>query len=349
MSSGNQSRSYDDQIDVGTHDHLPTGRAPGRSGLVRLAVAGAATAVLAFGAACSADSPDEAAAPADTSPEALAAVNGERLARSMGCAGCHGQDFDGAAGPPLVGLAGSEVALVDGTTVADDDYLTRAIADPGAEVVEGYSLRMPANSLSDAEIADIVAFINTLADDADPARTLAGIVRDPAPAVDATTLPSLTGEGDEGNEVVFRAEPGGLKAIYFGYTNCPDVCPTTMADWTVALRRLPEVVASQIDTVMVTVDPERDSEVLSGYVQSFVPDAVAAGTFDADRLARAAEPFGASYEVTTNSDGEIEVAHSGFLYLVGDDGTLLVAWPFGTSSQEMAADVEQLFAAQAAS
>ena len=183
----------------------------------------------------------------------------------------------------------------------------------------------------------------TTADGAE--RVLAGIVRDPAPAVDATTLPSLTNAGED---VTFRADPGGLRAVYFGYTNCPDVCPTTMADWTVALRRLPPEVAEQVSTVMVTVDPERDNDILTGYVQSFVPDAEAAGTLDAERLAAAAEPFGVSYDVTTNDDGEIEVSHSGFLYLVGDDGTLLVTWPFGTSSEEMAADVQQLYETQAA-
>ena len=176
-------------------------------------------------------------------------------------------------------------------------------------------------------------------------RVLSGIVRDPAPVVDGTTLPSLT---DEGEEVRFRAGPGGLQAVYFGYTNCPDVCPTTMADWTVALRRLPEEISSRVETVMVTVDPERDNEVLTDYVQSFVPDAVAAGTLDAERLAAAAAPFGVVYDVTTAAEGDVEVTHSGFLYLVGDDGTLLVAWPFGTSSSDMAADVEQLFGEQAA-
>ena len=180
---------------------------------------------------------------------------------------------------------------------------------------------------------------------ADTERVLAGIVRDPAPAVDATTLPSLTNPGED---VTFRADPGGLRAVYFGYTNCPDVCPTTMADWTVALRRLPPEIAEQVSTVMVTVDPERDNELLTGYVQSFVPDAEAAGTLDAERLAAAAVPFGVSYDVTTNDEGDIEVSHSGFLYLVGDDGTLLVTWPFGTSSEEMAADVQQLYETQAA-
>ncbi|HUS41236.1 MAG TPA: SCO family protein [Ilumatobacteraceae bacterium] len=179
------------------------------------------------------------------------------------------------------------------------------------------------------------------ATDAD--RELAGIVREPAPVVDAATVPSLTSPG---TDVVFRGEPDGFQAVYFGYTNCPDVCPTTMADWAVTLRRLPEDMAAQVSTVMVTVDPDRDNDILPGYVQSFVADADAAGTTDAEVLAAAAEPFGVSYDVTTNDEGDVEVAHSGFLYLVDDQGRLVVTWPFGTSSTEMAADVEQLFAAQ---
>ena len=97
--------------------------------------------------------------------ESTPAERGERLARTNGCAGCHGSNFAGGAGPSLVGLAGSDVTLTDGrVVVADDEYLTRAIVEPGADLVDGYNLKMPANNLSDAEIADIVAFINTLAD-----------------------------------------------------------------------------------------------------------------------------------------------------------------------------------------
>jgi protein SCO1/2 len=174
-------------------------------------------------------------------------------------------------------------------------------------------------------------------------RELAGIVREPAPVVDATPVPSLT---NPGSDVTFRAVQGGFLAVYFGYTNCPDVCPTTMADWAITLRRLPEELAAQVGTVMVTVDPDRDNDILPGYVESFVADAEAAGTTDADVLAAAAAPFGVSYEVITNDEGDVEVSHSGFLYLVDDQGRLVVTWPFGTSSTEMAADVEQLFAAK---
>lgn len=94
------------------------------------------------------------------------ASTGEQLSRSRGCAGCHGGDFGGGAGPGWIGLAGSERTLADGTVVvADTAYLTRAIADPSAEVLAGYTLRMPANNLSESEIADVVAYIETLADE----------------------------------------------------------------------------------------------------------------------------------------------------------------------------------------
>jgi protein SCO1 len=176
-------------------------------------------------------------------------------------------------------------------------------------------------------------------DSVSPGRVLAGVVREPAPIVDGTEMPSLSSAGEV---VEFRADPGGLMVVYFGYTNCPDVCPTTMFDHTVALRRLPDDKAARVQTVMVTIDPERDQEILTDYVRSFVPDAEAAGSGDPAVLEAVAEPFGVSYAVSTSANGSVEVSHSGFLYVVNDRGELVLAWPFGTSSEEMAADMYQL-------
>lgn len=170
-------------------------------------------------------------------------------------------------------------------------------------------------------------------------RPLSGAVRDPAPAVDETTLPSLSRPG---TETEFRAGRDGLLLVYFGFTNCPDVCPTTLADLTVALRKLPDELAERVDTVMVTVDPARDLDVLTDYVRSFIPDADAAGTDDAELLAAAAEPFGARYDVRTLDDGAVEVDHTPFLYAVDDEGRLALTWQFGASSDDMAADMLQL-------
>lgn len=129
--------------------------------MTRFVLGIAVTAVLAVAAVSCGGDTDDAAPPGSMT----AATRGEQVARSNGCAGCHGSNFSGAAGPGWIGLAGSQVTLADGTTVvADDEYLTRAITDPAAQVSEGYSLKMPANDLTAAEVADIVAFINSLAD-----------------------------------------------------------------------------------------------------------------------------------------------------------------------------------------
>ena len=168
---------------------------------------------------------------------------------------------------------------------------------------------------------------------------LSGIVRDPAPLVDGTTLPSLSTPGED---VTFRADPGRLEIVYFGYTNCPDVCPTTMTDLAVALRRLDPDEAAAVDVVMATVDPDRDLDLLDRYVKSFVPDAVAVGTTDDSRLVAAGEPFGASWSVDTLEDGTVEVGHSAFLYAVDDEGRLALTWPFGTTSEDLANDMHTL-------
>jgi cytochrome c oxidase subunit 2 len=152
MTAGNRRRTHVDLFDV---------RPTMTRRVIRFALASGVTAVMAVGAgACGADGEGSDAGSADLSTEA---ASGRQLARSSGCAGCHGQNFEGGAGPSLVGLAGSEVLLTDGTTViADDAYLTSSITDPGKQLVDGYTLKMPANNLGDAEVADIVAFINTL-------------------------------------------------------------------------------------------------------------------------------------------------------------------------------------------
>lgn len=167
MNGGNQHAST---VDLSTMD------SPRRSNrLTRLALATGTTVALAVAAVACGDDGDESGAVVDApvssdasgDPAAAgaSAETGEQLSRSQGCAGCHGRDFEGGAGPGWVGLAGSEILLADGTTViADDEYLTTAIADPSAQLHEGYTLRMPANNLTDEEIAHIVAYINSLAD-----------------------------------------------------------------------------------------------------------------------------------------------------------------------------------------
>lgn len=172
-------------------------------------------------------------------------------------------------------------------------------------------------------------------------RELAGYRRDPAPVVGDLTLPDV-GAGDE--EFAIRAEPGEILAVYFGYTNCPDFCPTTLSDLRLATRRIDPALAERVDLAMITVDPDRDLPILADYVTSFLDDAHGLGTDDPARLAQVAAPFGASYEVSTDDDGEIQVAHSTSLYAVDDDGEIVLTWQFGVPIDELAADLVQLLA-----
>lgn len=172
----------------------------------------------------------------------------------------------------------------------------------------------------------------------DEAAEFAGYVRTPAPEVGDLTLPDV---GDDGTEFAFQAADGELLLVYFGFTNCPDFCPTTMSDVGLALARLDPDLADRVSVAMVTVDPARDLDVLDRYVTSFVADAHALGTDDLDRLAEVAAPFGAAYDITT-VDGEIEVGHTTPLYAVDDQGRLALTWPFGVTIDDMATDIEAL-------
>ena len=86
------------------------------------------------------------------------------MTQQNGCVACHGANGEGGAAPSWVGLAGSTVTLDDGTTVvADAEYLARSITAPAEQKVAGATLVMPANMLTAEQVADVVAFIESLA------------------------------------------------------------------------------------------------------------------------------------------------------------------------------------------
>lgn len=92
-----------------------------------------------------------------------AAGAGRDVARSNGCAACHGANGQGGVGPAFIGLYRSDRELIDGSiVVADSDYLYESITQPGAKLVAGYRGRMPSNNLDDAQITSIMAWIEEL-------------------------------------------------------------------------------------------------------------------------------------------------------------------------------------------
>jgi cytochrome c oxidase subunit 2 len=88
---------------------------------------------------------------------------GQEVFDSQGCSGCHSTTGGSGTGPNLDGIYGEEVTLTDGSTVErDDEYLTRAITDPSADVVEGFSPQMPDLGLDDDQVAAVIDYIRSL-------------------------------------------------------------------------------------------------------------------------------------------------------------------------------------------
>jgi len=140
----------------------------------------------------------------------------------------------------------------------------------------------------------------------------------------------------------FRAAPGHVLFVYFGYTSCPDVCPTTLSDLRRALRALGDA-AGRVDVAFVTVDPARDvPRVLDPYLASFVRGGHPLRPRSRRELAPVQEAFGASSSVTRAKDGTIEVSHSATSYAVDGRGRIVAAWPFGTTPATMTADLRGL-------
>ena len=156
--------------------------------------------------------------------------------------------------------------------------------------------------------------------------------------VDPYQRPSFTLTDTAGQPVDFRAATAGTPTLlFFGYTNCPDICPTTMADVTVALRGLDPAVAEQVQVVFVTTDPAFDTpEVLGEYL----------GQFDADLPHRFVGLTGdqAAIDQAQLATGvplaeDAGRLHSSLLLLYGADDLAHVAFDAGNTSRDIAADL----------
>lgn len=168
---------------------------------------------------------------------------------------------------------------------------------------------------------------------------LSGAVRDPVLQVGNISLPVAA----SGEDFQFRADPGGILLVYFGYTFCPDICPTTMSDMSIAINDLDPAEAERVTAVFVTVDPERDTpEVLDNYLGSFFENNVAIRIEDPEALRSTATAFGVQFQVEEHEPGDTDydVAHSAVTYVVDDTGAVAVEWPFGFEIENMATDMQ---------
>lgn len=150
----------------------------------------------------------------------------------------------------------------------------------------------------------------------------------------------------DGKQVTAADYRGQIVMLYFGYTYCPDLCPTTLSNIATVLHRLGRR-AQDVRVLFVTVDPGRDTlPLLASYVKAFAPEIDGLrGT--PDQLAALARRYRIAYSVTPASKDEpYEVTHSSAIYVFGRDGGAQLLIPSLASTTpdigDTAADLNRL-------
>ncbi|ARP88995.1 SCO family protein [Bordetella genomosp. 9] len=137
---------------------------------------------------------------------------------------------------------------------------------------------------------------------------------------------------------------GKVLVVFFGYTQCPDVCPTSLAEMAQVMQSLGED-AARVQVIMVTVDPERDTpEVLKQYVQTFNPTFVGL-TGTPEQVRQAAQSFKVYYAKVPAKNGvDYSMDHSAAFYLLDAKGEARVLAGNGTDVDSLVHDIKALLA-----
>ncbi|MBB2747321.1 UNVERIFIED_ORG: protein SCO1/2 [Microbispora rosea subsp. rosea] len=139
-----------------------------------------------------------------------------------------------------------------------------------------------------------------------------------------------------------RDTAGRLTLVYFGYSHCPDICPTTLADLTGALRNLTKAQRDKISVVFITTDPDRDTpDVIKSWLAAF-DSSIVGLTGDYATIRSAAKSAGIALEPPATKKGAYEVTHGA--QVIAFDGTHQgrLIFSSGTSSADYVADLRKL-------
>jgi len=169
--------------------------------------------------------------------------------------------------------------------------------------------------------------------------TFRGTLYDPAhPA------PDIELARDNGSSFRLSEMRGSVVLLFFGYTSCPDVCPTTLSE----LRQVNDELgknAERVKVVFVTVDPERDTpEKIQKYVSIFNPAFIGLSGAEGE-LQPVWNEYGVFREIdkTVSSASGYAVTHSARLYVIDPDGNLRLSYSYGTPTEDLVHDLKNLF------
>lgn len=159
----------------------------------------------------------------------------------------------------------------------------------------------------------------------------------------ALPAPEIALARDNGSIIRLSEMRGNVVLLFFGYTSCPDVCPTTLSE----LRKLNEELgdaASQVKVVYVTVDPERDTpEKVQKYVSIFNPSFIglSGSVGELEPIWRAYGVYREVDKVSSTAAGYL-VNHTARLYLIDQDGNLRLSYAYGTPTEDILHDLKIL-------
>jgi protein SCO1/2 len=137
---------------------------------------------------------------------------------------------------------------------------------------------------------------------------------------------------------------GQFQLIAFGYTFCPDVCPTSLAEMARALKLLGDD-AEHVQPIFISVDPGRDKPAILGEYARFFHPRLLALSADPEVTRRTAELFRARYEIVPSESGDPEryiVDHTASIYLIGPNGEFITKFAYGLPDAEIAARLRNL-------
>jgi len=153
---------------------------------------------------------------------------------------------------------------------------------------------------------------------------------------------------DTGAQVSEADLKGKPTVMYFGYTFCPEVCPTTLTDLAQWMQMIGQD-ADRLNYVFVTVDPERDTpKVMHDYVSAFDPR-IRGLTGTSEQIAKVAKEYGVYYKRIPTSDGGYVMDHSAVLYMMDPNVRFVGVIPYQEDTAKAVAKLKKLAAQSAAS
>jgi len=147
----------------------------------------------------------------------------------------------------------------------------------------------------------------------------------------------------DGRTVTSDSLKGKPTLIYFGFTYCPDVCPTSLLLMENAIQQLGPAAAKKVNLVFITIDPERDTaELLKGYVTNFGPTFIGL-TGTPQQIAEVARAYRVYYQKVPGKDGgPYLMDHSSILYLLDRNGRFVTHFTHDAKAEAIAAAVGKL-------